>query len=117
MGREFYYKPGSFYRIDDRTGFTTRAEHQQFEWTGLIIDRRVWEIRQPQDYVKGVTDDQTVPYARPVVPNPPSGVNTTCSFTIYGDLPTGQSLVFFQGGILFSHPTTAVTQASYPRGN
>lgn len=65
MGTELHFKMGSFYRIDDRTGFATRAERTRQEWTGLIVDRARWEPRQPQDFVKGVVDDQTVPLPRP----------------------------------------------------
>lgn len=65
MGADKHFKPGSFYRIDDRTGFATRAERTKREWTGLIVSERVWEARHPQDFVKGVTDDQTVPFPRP----------------------------------------------------
>jgi len=70
MGTERFYKPGSFYRICDRTGFATRAERTRTEWNNLIVSDRVWEARQPQDFVKGVADNQTVPYARPRQPNP-----------------------------------------------
>ncbi len=45
-----------------------RAEQTQEEWTGLIVDKKLWEIRQPQDLVRGVPDDQSVPQARPVPP-------------------------------------------------
>lgn len=38
------------------------------EWTELIVGKDLWEIRQPQDLVKGVPDDQTVPNARPAPP-------------------------------------------------
>lgn len=69
MGTERFYKPGSFYRICDRTGFATRAERTRAEWQGLIVSDRVWEARQPQDFVKGVQDNQTVPYARPRQPD------------------------------------------------
>lgn len=65
MGRDYYYKPGSFYRICDRTGFRYRAERTRKEWDQLIVRDQSWEIRQPQDFVKGVRDDQTVPEARP----------------------------------------------------
>jgi hypothetical protein len=60
-----YYKPGSFYRIDDRTGFKRRAEKTLWEWDGIIVDRTVWEPRQPQDFVRGVRDEQAVPQPRP----------------------------------------------------
>jgi hypothetical protein len=65
MGTEKHYIPGSFYRICDRTGFATRAGRTKREWNGLIVRNDVWEIRQPQDFVSGVIDDQSVPMARP----------------------------------------------------
>lgn len=65
MGTELHYKPGSFYRICDRTGFATRSERTTQEWNGLMVWDRVFEARQPQDFVKGVQDNQTVPLARP----------------------------------------------------
>lgn len=69
MGRDLSYRPGSFYRTDDRTGFVQRAERTKKEWNGLIVDETVFEARQPQDLVKGVKDDQSVPEARPLAPN------------------------------------------------
>lgn len=117
MGRERFYKPGSFYRIDDRTGFAFRAEYTQMEWTGLIVSKRVWEPRQPQDFVRGVNDDQTVPYARPRSPHTPSGVNTTCYFQVYGDLPSGPCFEVQNHQINVFHAAQAVTPASFPKGS
>lgn len=70
MGRKrgVQYKPGSFYRSDDRSGFTRRAEDTKKEWTELIVGKDLWEIRQPQDFVRGVPDNQTVPNPRLVPP-------------------------------------------------
>lgn len=51
--------------MDDRTGFKIRAKVSRKEWTNLIVHKDRWEYRQPQDFVKGVIDDQTVPDARP----------------------------------------------------
>lgn len=68
MGRKLHFKMGSFYRIDDRTGFAQRAENTRQEWQGLIVDTKVWEARQPQDLVRGMPDDQSVPDARPLAP-------------------------------------------------
>lgn len=69
MGRKLHFKMGSFYRTDDRTGFPQRAERTRQEWTGLIVDKSIWEIRQPQDFVRGVKDDQSVPKPRPLPPD------------------------------------------------
>lgn len=68
MGRHYFFKPGSFYRVDDRTGFPQRAERTRKQWNNLIVDESVWESRQPQDLVKGVKDQQSVQDARPLSP-------------------------------------------------
>lgn len=70
MGRRrgIQYRPGSFYRSDDRSGFARRAEDTQEEWNHLIVGKNLWEARQPQDFVRGVPDNQTVPNPRPAPP-------------------------------------------------
>lgn len=65
MPADKFYVPGSFYRICDRTGFKVRSFNTRQEWNNLIVRKDVWEIRQPQDFVKGIPDNQTVPLARP----------------------------------------------------
>lgn len=65
MGRKLKYKPGSWYMQDDRTGLVQRSGVMKRQWDGLMVDERRWEPRQPQDYVKGVPDYQSVPVARP----------------------------------------------------
>jgi hypothetical protein len=77
MPADKYYVPGSFWRISDRTGFKVRSYNTRKEWNNLIVERRVWEARQPQDFVKGVKDDQTVPEARPRQPDTFIELNTT----------------------------------------
>lgn len=65
MARDKHYIPGSFYRICERSGFKVRSFDTRKEWTGLIVRSQSWEPRQPQDFVKGVRDDQAVPDPRP----------------------------------------------------
>jgi hypothetical protein len=65
MGTKKHFILGSFYRICDRTGFATRAHRTRMQWNNIIVRDDVYEPRQPQDFVKGVSDDQTVPMARP----------------------------------------------------
>lgn len=69
MADDRHYVPGDFYRIDDRTGFKVRARRTRKEWTNAIVDQNRWEARHPQDFVRGVNDDQTVPEPRPRSPN------------------------------------------------
>lgn len=66
MGRRrgVQFMMGSFYRTDDRSGFVNRAENTKQEWNELIVSKKLWEPRQPQDFVKGVADNQFVPDSR-----------------------------------------------------
>ena len=83
MGRDLHFRGGSFYRLDDRTGFATRAERTRKEWNGLIVGDRFWEERQPQDLVKGVPDFQSVPDPRPLPPAQfvgPTFISLTASY-------------------------------------
>ena len=129
MGRKrgVQFRMGSFYRQDDQSGLTTRAENTEPEWQGLIVDKRFWEPRQPQDLVTGVADNQNVPDARPLPPPAFVGpVFTTTSANIaIGDtvLPLAATTGFNPGafvgimldsGVVFN---TAVSNVAAPAGS
>jgi hypothetical protein len=84
MGTKLRFKPGSWYRVCDRTGMVYRAEHTQKQWNNIIVRNRSFEERQPQDFVRGRRDDQTVPEPRPRQTNVFLGVQTTvlCSIVL-----------------------------------
>lgn len=104
MGTELHYKPGSFYRICDRTGFATRSERTAMEWNNLIVRDGVFEPRHPQDFVKGVLDNQTVPLARPRQANVFLGALTTtltANVAAAGTtLPVASSALMLNGHIM-----------------
>lgn len=110
MGTERFYKPGSFYRIDDRTGMAVRAERTRSEWNNLIVSDRVWEARQPQDFVKGVADNQTVPYPRPRQPNP------SVSSRVAEFEATGHGIVCSAGQFYVYGLYSGVSAANFPSG-
>lgn len=117
MGTKKHFRMGSFYRICDRTGFATRAEDTQMEWNNLIVDRRVFESRQPQDFVRGVSDNQTVPYARPRSPNVFVGSSTLAQFQVYGGTYPSTLATAFEiqnGSIMVTHAAAVVTASGYP---
>lgn len=58
-------RPGQWNVVCDRTGFRLPNTVCQFQWNNLLVWDRVWEARQPQDYLRGLPDNQSVPYARP----------------------------------------------------
>lgn len=65
MSTQGFYKPGSWYVIDDLTGVAQRVENTRKTWDGNIVADDVYESRQPQDFVRGVRDDPSVKWDRP----------------------------------------------------
>ena len=58
-------KIGSFNVICDYCGFKFKAEDVRKTWDGLYACKKDWNPRQPQDFVRGVPDDQSTPFSRP----------------------------------------------------
>lgn len=56
---------GDWKVICDRTGFECWASETVLEWNGLRVRRQSAEQRHPQDFVRGVPDNPTVPFTRP----------------------------------------------------
>ena len=71
MGHADYYRSGTYNGICDRCGSKFKFSDLKLEWDGLYVctANGCWEPRQPQDYVKGVRDDMSVPISRPQSPN------------------------------------------------
>lgn len=67
MGHADYYRSGTYNGICDRCGSKFKFSDLKLEWDGLYVctANGCWEPRQPQDYVKGVRDDMSVPVSRP----------------------------------------------------
>lgn len=59
------YSPGNYWRICDLSGKRVRASDTVTLWNGLIVARDWYEARNPQDFVRGVADNQRVPDPRP----------------------------------------------------
>jgi hypothetical protein len=97
MPADLFYKPGSFWRICDRTGFKVRAENTRKQWNNIIVRDRSFEERQPQDFVRGRRDDQTVPEPRPRQTNVFLGVQTTLAQNTQVILGGGFSTGFSSG--------------------
>ena len=54
----------------DRCGFEFKSCDLKKEWTGFMVCFDCYEPRHPQDYVRSVPDDSSVPWTRPgVVPD------------------------------------------------
>lgn len=67
MGRADYLRHGDYNAICDRCGFKFKFSELRKEWDGLYVctAHGCWEPRQPQDYLKGIKDNMSVPISRP----------------------------------------------------
>lgn len=117
MPADKFYIPGSFYRICERTGMKTREFNTRREWQGLIVRKEVFEPRQPQDFVRGVPDNQTVPYPRPRPTNVFIKTEATAQFQVYGDNPLGVTFEIQNGQFqVFNGTVPPVNPANFPSG-
>jgi hypothetical protein len=65
MSNADYCKKGSWNCICQRCGGKFKAEQILREWNNLLVCKRCYEIRQPQDFVKGYVDKQIPPFTSP----------------------------------------------------
>lgn len=69
MGYADYYAPGDYNVICDVSGRKLKVSRAKRRWDNALVHPDHWEPRHPQDYVKGVKDDQAVQISRPDVDN------------------------------------------------
>ena len=56
---------GDWLVVSDRSGMTRYNSEMRMTWDGLYVDKDEWNPREPQDFVRGIPDDQSVPISRP----------------------------------------------------
>lgn len=65
MGQADFLKLGDYNAQCFECGMKFKFSKLKRHWKGYYVCPEHWEERQPQDFVRGTTDDQTVPYAQP----------------------------------------------------
>lgn len=60
-----HYTPGDWNAICDVCGFKYKASELRLRWDGAMVCRKDWEVRPPQDFVRGIKEQAGVPYSRP----------------------------------------------------
>jgi len=65
MGNADYFARGQWNFECDRCGFKMKSDDARFEWNGLIVCPKCYDPRQPQDFVRGRRDKQSVTDPRP----------------------------------------------------
>jgi hypothetical protein len=75
MGRNDYFKLGTYNAICYVCGFRRKADEMLLRWDGVYVCKEDWEIRQPQDFVRPANQDpESLPWTQPEVP--PTFVST-----------------------------------------
>lgn len=69
MGRYDYYKPGDWNAECDVCGQKYKASKLKLRWDGLRVCPKDFEYRNPQDFVRGIKDNQSTPFSRPEPPD------------------------------------------------
>jgi hypothetical protein len=104
MGRADYYKKGSWKVVCDVCGMFYHSNDLKMRWDGLMCCRQDWNIRQPQDFVRGIPDPQAVPWSRPDVR--PQFVSNPVTLAITDFF--GEYLVDFVNDIMVAFATTVL---------
>jgi len=70
MGKADFLKRADWNAFCDRCGEKRKASNLKKTWDGYYVcPESCWETRQPQDFLRGVKDDQSVPWTRPEQPD------------------------------------------------
>jgi len=65
QGKADYYRSGQWNFYCDLCGAKTKSSDSMLTWNGLRVCKHHREIRNPQDFLRGVRDDQSTPWTRP----------------------------------------------------
>ena len=65
-GRADYYADGDWNVVCYECGRKRKASMMKKHWQGYYVCPEHWEPRQPQDFARGVPDNQTPPWVQPM---------------------------------------------------
>ena len=63
-GRNDRLKLGEWNAVCDLTGFKMKASQVVRRWDGFMVRKRSTEARHPQDFLRAVPEDVSVPFSR-----------------------------------------------------
>ena len=68
-GKADFYLEGQWNFYCDLCGAKNKSSDGVKTWDNFQVCRHHKEVRNPQDFVRGIKDNQTVPWSRPLPPN------------------------------------------------
>lgn len=63
-GRDGYYREGDWNAVCFECGRKFKASELKRSWKGYYVCPTHWEPRQPQDFVRGIPDNPSVPWVQ-----------------------------------------------------
>jgi hypothetical protein len=91
MGKRDYYKKGDWNSICYVCGFKRKASEMKLRWDGVYVCAQDWEIRQPQDFVRGVPEEEPLPWTQP---EPPDGFVSATEIGPFTNIVVGTPTIF-----------------------
>lgn len=88
MGKRDYFKLGDHNAVCYVCGFERKASEMRLRWDGVYVCQEDWEIRQPQDFVKGAEEGTSPAWTQPEAPNTFIGVNVVPVGNVVVGTPT-----------------------------
>lgn len=76
-GKADFYADGQWNFFCELCGAKTKSGDAMKTWNGLYVCKHHREARNPQDFIRGVRDDPSVPWSRPEAPD--QFVNNYCT--------------------------------------
>src|SRR5262245_40914100 len=67
-GPKDFYRHGDWNARCDQCYLKCKASEMRLRWDDLMVCWQCYEIRNPQDFVRGVPDGQSPPWTRPTPP-------------------------------------------------
>lgn len=65
MGKSDFWKAGDWNAQCDSCGQKYKASQLKLQWNGFRTCSHCFDFRQPQDFVRGIEDNQSPPWTRP----------------------------------------------------
>ena len=103
------YDKGDWIADCDVCGRKYKASELTQRWDGLMCCDDDWEIRQPQDFVRGVPDTQIAPWLRPEPADSFIPVTTFQPMTVYPSVSNSSLTVQYIQGPGWQNATSIVT--------
>ncbi len=98
MGKADFWLPGAHNVLDDRSGFKIKSTDSAKEWTNSIVEKRFFERRNAQDFLRSKVDRQAVPDPRTEGSDTILGINEAHNDLLDPDIGTASASAAADGG-------------------